>query len=64
MSPTERVKILVQAPPNSWVALSQDESRVVGNGSTYEEAVDMAIREGVEDPVLIKTPDEWVPRVF
>ena len=64
MLPEERAKILLDAPPNSWIALSEDEARVVGKGSTYAEAVEMAEREGVEDPVLIKTPAEWLPLVF
>ncbi len=64
MLPQERAKILMDAPPNSWIALSEDESRVVGKGSTYAEAVEMAELEGVEDPLLIKIPDEWFPLVF
>jgi hypothetical protein len=44
--------------------MASDESRVVGRGSTYAEAVEAAEREGVEDPVLIKTPDEWLPLVL
>ena len=64
MLPEERAKVLLNAPPNSWIAFSEDESRVVGSGSTYAEAVEMAEHEGVEDPVLVKTPDEWLPLVF
>jgi Family of unknown function (DUF5678) len=64
MSHEERLRVLREAAPNSWIALSEDESRVVGSGSTYAEAVELAEREGVEDPVLIKTPDEWLTPVF
>src|SRR5258706_9684073 len=34
MNPEERVQMLLGAKPNSWVALSHDESKVVGTGST------------------------------
>jgi hypothetical protein len=64
VSPQERALILREAQPNSWIALSEDESRVVGRGSTYAEAVKAAECEGVEDPVLVKTPDEWLPLVL
>jgi hypothetical protein len=59
MNPEERAQILLAAKPNSWVALSDDESKVVGTGSTYREAVDAARQNGEEDPLLIKTPEEW-----
>jgi Family of unknown function (DUF5678) len=59
MNPEERVQMLLRAKPNSWVALSHDESKVVGTGSTYREAVDAARQNGEEDPLLIKTPEEW-----
>jgi len=64
MPETVRSQILRNAPPNSWIALSEDEGPLVGKGSTYEEAVAMAETEGVEDPILIKTPDEWLPLVL
>ena len=59
MSKEERLQALREAPPNSWLALSEDESRVLGSGKTYAEAVELAAEEGVEDPILIKIPDEW-----
>jgi hypothetical protein len=64
MSTEERLEMLKTAPPNSWLALSEDESRVIGSAPTYSEAVELAANEGVEDPVLIKTPDEWLTPVF
>jgi Family of unknown function (DUF5678) len=59
MSPEERAHVLRDAKPDSWLALSGDESRVVGHGSTYREAVDEANRNGEDDPLLIKTPEQW-----
>jgi len=64
MSAEERVRILREAMPNSWIALSSDESKVVGYGATYSETVQDAEKHGEEDPVLIKIPDTWEPRVF
>ena len=59
MNPKERIEVLENAPPDSWVALSEDESHVLGIAATYGEAVELATKAGVEDPVLIKTPKEW-----
>jgi hypothetical protein len=64
MTDEERIRILSEAKPNSWVALSSDESRVAGRGDSYEEAVEDALKHGESDPLLIKVPDNWQPRVF
>jgi len=64
MKPEERVAILRAAKPDSWIALSADESRVVGCGDTYAEAVAAAISSHETDPVLIKTPVDWTARVL
>jgi hypothetical protein len=64
MSAEERVRILSEAKPNSWVAFSSDESRLVASGATYSEAVAEAEKCGEDDPVLIKIPENWGPRVF
>jgi len=64
MDPKERLEILRKAAPNSWLAFSEDESRVLGSAPTYAEAVELAAKEGVEDPVLLKTPDEWLVSVL
>jgi len=64
MKPEERVTILREAKPDSWIALSADESRVVGKGDTYAEAVAEANRSNETDPVLIKTPVDWSTKIF
>ena len=64
MSAEERVRILQEAKPNTWLALSNDESKVVGSGATYAEAVAEAEKQGENDPLMIKIPDTWEPRVF
>ncbi len=64
MEPKQRLEILKNAPPNTWLAFSEDESRVIGMAATYAEAEELAAKEGVDDPVLLKTPDEWLTPVF
>ena len=63
MSPQDaaRLEALRLAPLDSWVALSEDETRVVAVGSTYSEAAENSERAGVKDPLIIKTPVRWAP---
>jgi hypothetical protein len=61
---SERVKILKQAKPNSWIALSSDESKLLATSESYAEAVKIAEASGEPEPVLIRTPDTWVDRVY
>ena len=63
MSPqaAARLEALRSAPLGSWVALSEDESRIVATGKTYSEAAENSERAGVSDPIIIKTPDRWAP---
>lgn len=64
MAPLERANALLAAPRDGWVALSADESRIVAQGKTCAEVVEAAKRAGETDPVLIKTPPDWSPRVL
>jgi hypothetical protein len=64
MSTEERLKILRAAKPNSWIAFSADESRVVASADTYEDVVKVAASEGETEPVVEKVPENWLPRVF
>ena len=56
-----RFEALKLAPLDSWVALSEDESRIVAVGKSYAEVVDKSESLGVADPVLVKTPKNWLP---
>lgn len=56
-----RFEALKSAPPDSWVALSEDESKIVKVGASYEEAVHKSESAGVSDPVLVKIPKTWLP---
>jgi hypothetical protein len=59
-----RLEALRSAPLNSWIVLSEDESRVVASGATVEEVVKKCEEAGIADPILIKTPPEWLPFAF
>jgi hypothetical protein len=61
VSAQERLEILRHAEPNSWIAFSSDESKVVARATSYSEAVAFAERSGEDDPVLVKIPEEWLP---
>jgi hypothetical protein len=56
-----RSKALRSAPLDSWVAFSKDESKIIATGSTYEEVVRNSDAFGESDPVILKTPKEWLP---
>jgi hypothetical protein len=64
MSAEERVRILREAKPNSWIAFSEDESKVVAQGESYSQVVEAAENAGEKEPVIVKTPDSWSARVF
>jgi len=64
MSTEERVRILRGAKPNSWVAFSGDESKVLAYGESYSDAVEAAKELGEFEPVMVKVPDNWSSRVI
>jgi len=64
MSPEARIKVLREAEPGTWIAFSEDESRVVGRGKSYDEAVKAAEDAGEKEPVITRVPKDWVARVF
>jgi len=44
---------------DEWVALSEDEKRVVGSGETIKEALKEAKESGVDTPIITKVPKEY-----
>lgn len=44
---------------NEWVALSEDEKRVVSSGKTPREAHDRATKKGEGRPVLLRAPKNF-----
>ena len=57
-------KLLLDSPKNSWIALNEEETRIVGTGATLEEAVSAAKRNGIDDPLVLLSPKAWTPKVF
>jgi hypothetical protein len=58
MHPRDLSIILKDAPPGAWVALSHDETRIVGTGNTIRAASYQAQLKGEKHPVLVKMPIE------
>lgn len=56
-----RFEALKSAPLDSWIALSEDESKIVAVGNSYSEVVSKGEDAGVSDPVVLKTPKSWLP---
>lgn len=55
---------LLKPYPSGWVALSDDECRVVGAGETLQQAHEQAREHGVPDAVFVKVipPDQgYIP---
>ena len=57
-------KVLEKAPRECWLALTADETKVVGRGESIAEAVKEAAENGENDPLLILAPKEWIPAVY
>lgn len=60
---TNLSNILTGAARNSWIALNEDQSKVVGRGETLEQAVKEAQKNGVDDPIVVWSPKTWQPAV-
>jgi len=56
--PKDLSKIL-EAYSDEWIALSENEDRVVGSGKNINEAVKEAKKKGVDTPILTKVPKEY-----
>lgn len=63
MSPENksRLELLRTAPLNKWIALSEDESRIVAIGDTFGEVSEQSDMAGYSDPLILKTPEAWAP---
>jgi hypothetical protein len=56
MKPKDLTSVLKDATPGEWVALSMDQSRIVGQGKTAEDAKRAAVESGQTDVVLLYVP--------
>jgi hypothetical protein len=50
-------KLLIGVPKGAWVALSQDEERVIAYAAELQEVLQKAKEEGESDPVIIRVPE-------
>jgi hypothetical protein len=63
MSPQNnlRLDLLRSAPMNKWIALSEDESRIVAVDETFSEVSERSDLAGFPDSLILKTPEERAP---
>ncbi|HEX4485952.1 MAG TPA: hypothetical protein VH088_06775 [Terriglobales bacterium] len=54
MLPIDLSEVLKNAPAGDWLALSQDQERLVGTGKTVEEAIRSALQHGECSPIVMK----------
>jgi len=57
---SQRLDLLRSAPLNAWIALSEDESRIVATGASYQEVAEGSEKAGEPNPIIIKTPVRWL----
>jgi hypothetical protein len=56
MKPRDLSLVLKDAPAGEWIALSFDQTRIMGHGETVDDAVNAAKLAGEHRPVLLKMP--------
>jgi hypothetical protein len=56
MKPRDLSLVLKDAPAGEWIALSFDQTRIMGHGETVDDAVNAAKLAGEDRPVLLKMP--------
>ena len=56
MKPRDLSLVLKDAPAGKWIALSRDQTRIMGHGETVDDAVKSARLAGEDNPVLLKMP--------
>jgi len=56
MKPKDLSPVLKDAPPGEWIALSRDETHIVGHGKSVEDAIKSAHEAGEKNYVLLKMP--------
>jgi hypothetical protein len=57
----QRSEALRDAPLDSWVALTEDETRISAVGATYEEVAKRLDDAGDDTSIILKTPKSWLP---
>lgn len=58
MSPVKDVsKLLASVPKGAWVALSNDEDRVIAYAAELQEVLRKAKEAGESDPIITRVPE-------
>jgi hypothetical protein len=50
--------LLAGIPPGTWVAISEDQEKVVATGETIESVMELARQNGHPNPFVIRIPSE------
>jgi hypothetical protein len=64
MTQHDLAELLTKAPRECWLALNEEQNKIVGRGETIKEAVEEARQNGVEDPIVMWAPKQWTLSVF
>ncbi len=64
VSTQERLKILREAKPDTWIVFSADEDRLVAAAATFADAAKKAEEAGEKDPILSYIPSNWEPTLL
>jgi len=54
---------IVKKYKGKWIALTEDEKRVVSFGKSIKETLEKAKKKGLENPILFKVPISVLPYV-
>ena len=63
-NPSPNLARLVSRYKGQWVALTQDEKRILGHGASIDRALEMASLAGEATPFLLKVPPKGVTAFF
>ena len=64
MSAKDLSALLSAGPRNCWIALNEEETKIVARGESVVDAVAEAKKAGVNDPIVMWAPKEWTPTIF
>lgn len=53
---TLNAELLADIPPNTWVAISEDQERVIATAATLDQVLDLSLKAGVEHPFVMLVP--------
>lgn len=50
-------ELLKSVPPGAWVAISEEEEKVVAYGADIQQVIAAAHGKGLKQPLIVKVPD-------